>query len=158
MSSDAATPRSLPTGPAALFAALVAGLAVGHLGNAIAAFGPTAALSPTLTWTGVLCRIAVYTWAVAESTREHLAARRRCALGLTHPLVVNRMLLWAIGLGAVLAIWIHEAALLATGHGVATSFSYGVVAALGFVCAGSLSLAFFPPAAYQRRFAQSGGA
>ena len=64
-----------------LFAALVAGLAVGHLGNARAALGPSAAFSPGLTWTGVLFRIAAYTWAVGESAREYLAARRRCALG-----------------------------------------------------------------------------
>ena len=60
-------------------------------------------------------RIAAYAWAVAEATREYIAARRRCAIGLTDPIVANRMLLWSIGLGAVLAIWIHEAITMATG-------------------------------------------
>jgi hypothetical protein len=143
---------------AALFAAIVAGLGVGHLGNAGAALGPGATLAVGLTWVGVLFRIAAYGWAVAESIREYRAARRRCAIGLTDALVANRMLLWAIGLGAVLAIWVHEAFLLAAGHGVATSFSYLVVALFGFVCSGSLWLAFFPPVFYQRRFAAAHGA
>lgn len=143
---------------AALFACIVAGLAVGHLGNALSAIGPTGALSPGLTWIGVSFRIAAYAWAVAEAAREYLAARRRCAIGLTDPLVANRMLLWAIGLGAVLAIWVHEAATLAAGGGQTTSFSYLVVAVLGFVCAGTLWLAFFPPVFYRSRFTTSGAA
>jgi hypothetical protein len=101
-------------------------------------------------WIGVAFRIAAYAWAVAEAARAWLAARRRCAIGLTDPLTANRMLLWAIGLGAVLAIWLHEAATLALGGGPG---SYLVIAVLGFVCAGALWLAFFPPAFYQRRFA-----
>jgi len=141
---------------ALLFGCIVAGLAVGHLGNALSATGSAGTLAPGFTWIGVLFRIAAYTWAVAEAAREHLAARRRCAIGLTDPLVANRMLLWAIGLGAVLAIWIHEAATLAAGGGQAASFSYLVVAVLGFVCAGTLWLAFFPPVFYRRRFAPSG--
>jgi hypothetical protein len=50
---------------------------------------------------------------------------------------------------------VHEAITLATGGGPG---SYPVIAALGFVCAGSLWLAFFPPARYQRRFAAQAGA
>lgn len=143
---------------AVLFGCIVAGLVVGHLGNALSALGPTGTLDPGLTWIGVLSRIAAYAWAVAEAAREYVAARRRCAIGLTDPLVANRMLLWAIGLGAVLAIWVHEAVTLAAGGGQTTSFSYVVVALLGFVCAGTLWLAFFPPVFYRNRFATSGAA
>lgn len=143
---------------AVLFGCMIAGLAVGHLGSALFADDPTSALAMGFTWIGVLFRIAAYTWAVAESTREFLAARRRCAIGLTEPLVANRMLLWAVGLASVLAIWIHEAAMLAGGRGHSTNSSYLLIAFLGFVCAGTLSLAFFPPAFYQRHFALRGAA
>jgi hypothetical protein len=139
----------------ALFTLIVAGLLVGHGGGAIAALGSSAAESPAFQVVGVAFRIAAYAWAVAEATREYRAARRRCALGLSDPLVANRMLLWSIGLGAVLAIWVHEAATLALGGGRG---SYLVIAVLGLVCAGSLWLAFFPPAAYLRRVAATGDA
>jgi hypothetical protein len=135
---------------AALFSAIVGGLVIGHGGGALAALGLAPSLAVPCLWIGVAFRIAAYAWAVAEALREHLAARRRCALGLSDPLVANRMLLWAIGLGAVLAIWVHEAVTLAMGGGPG---SYLVIALLGFVCAGALWLAFFPPASYQRRFA-----
>jgi hypothetical protein len=146
-----------PTEPWArmLFACIVAGLAVGHLGGALAAFEPGSRLGPAFTWTGIGFRVAAYTWACCEATREYAAARRRCALGLADPLVANRMLLWAVGIGAVLAIWIHEGVTLVTGRGPA---SFLVVALLGFVCSGALSFAFFPPASYRRRFAAAGGA
>jgi hypothetical protein len=140
---------------ALLFAGVVAGLAIGHGGGAFAAFGVAAPLAATFAWIGIAFRVAAYTWACTEALREYFAARRRCAIGLADPLVANRMLLWAIGLGAVLAIWVHEGVTLVVGRGPAT---YLVVALLGFVCAGSLWLAFFPPASYRRRFAAAGGA
>jgi hypothetical protein len=144
-----------PDGPfgTTLFCCILAGLVIGHGGGALAALGPAAPLARIFLWTGVAFRIAAYAWAVAEATREYRAARRRCVLGLSDPFVANRMLLWAIGLGAVLAIWVHEAITLATGGGPG---SYLVIALLGFVCAGALWLAFFPPAAYQQRFAARG--
>lgn len=64
---------------------------------------------------------------------------------------MNRFLLWAVGLAAVLLIWLHSAAMLATGGGRESGFL--IVAMLGFVCAGALWLAFFPPSFYRRRFA-----
>ena len=136
----------------ALFVAIEAILLLGHLGSALTSLEPgTSRL--TFQWIGIGGRIATYAWAVAETTREWLAARRRRALGLTEPVVVHRMLLWAIGLGAVLAIWVHEAATLAGGAGRG---SYLVISLLGFVCAGALWLAFFPPAFYQRRIVATG--
>lgn len=145
--------RSNGWGGLVTFACIEAGLVIGHGGGALAALTPGSSHAATFLWIGVAFRIAAYAWAVAETTREWLAARRRCAIGLTDPIVANRMLLWAIGLGAVLAIWVHEAVTLAMGGGPG---SYPVIALLGFLCSGSLWLAFFPPAAYQRRLAASG--
>lgn len=136
----------------AMFAAIEAMLLLGHLGSAVVSLEPGASWL-TFLWIGICGRIAAYAWAVAETTREWLAARRRCALGLTEPIVVHRMLLWAIGLGAVLAIWAHEAVTVAGGGGRG---SYLVISLLGFVCAGALWLAFFPPAFYQRRIVATG--
>jgi hypothetical protein len=136
------------------FGGVLAGLVAGYGSAALAGLaGSSRAWS--LLGVGVAFKIATYVWAVAEATREWQAARRRVALGLTDPMVANRMLLWSIGLGAVLAIWIHEAITMATGPTVA---SFLVVAVFGFVCSGALSLAFFPPAFYRRRFALGGGA
>lgn len=134
---------------ALLFCALMAGLVVGQGGGAWASLVGAPAMA--FVWLSVSCRIAVYVWGVTEAALAYRAARRRCALGLTDPLVANRMLLWAIGLAAVLAIWMHEAYTLAFGRSPA---SFLVIAIFGFVCAGSLWLAFFPPASYQRRFAK----
>jgi hypothetical protein len=134
-----------------LFLLLMAGLVVGQGGGALASLegAPTRAF----VWLSVSMRIAAYAWGVTEALLAYVAARRSCALGLTDPLVANRMLLWAIGLAAVMAIWVHEACTLAFGRGPA---SYLLIAVFGFVCAGSLWLAFVPPASYQRRFARAG--
>jgi hypothetical protein len=135
---------------AILFCVVVAGLALGQGGAALAALGVGARFLMLFAWIGIAFRVVAYAWACTEALREYLAARRRCALGLADPLVANRMLLWTIGLGAVLAIWIHEGVTIVIGRGPST---YLVLALLGFVCAGSLWLAFFPPAFYVRRFA-----
>jgi hypothetical protein len=131
------------------FGCILAGLVAGY-GSAALAGVAGSPRAWSLLGVGVAFKIATYAWAVAEATREYIAARRRCALGLTAPIVANRMLLWSIGLGAVLAIWIHEAITMATGP---TPASFLVVAVFGFVCAGALWLAFFPPAFYRRRIA-----
>jgi hypothetical protein len=135
-----------------LFGACVAGLAASFLGHL--ALGDFTA--PAFAWLGLATRIVVYSWALAETLREYASARRRCAIGLAHPLVANRFLLWGVGLAAVLGIWVYSAASLATGGG--TGAAWLVMSTLGFLCAGALWLAFFPPEAYRRRFAPAGGA
>lgn len=138
-----------------LFQACGAGLAASFLGRiALGDFRADAASA--LAWLELGTRIGVYSWALAETLREYAAARRRCAIGLAQPLVANRFLLWGIGLASILAIWLYSAALRASGR--SADGSWLLMAGLGFACAGALWLAFFPPAAYRRRFAPPAGA
>jgi hypothetical protein len=138
---------------AVLFGVCAAGLALGFLGR-LATGDFTPDRTAVFEWVGIASRVLVYAWALTETLREYRAARRRCAIGLADPLVANRFLLWGIGLAAILAVWLYAAALLATGRDVAGSRL--LVSGLGFVCALSLWLAFFPPAAYRSRFAAAG--
>ena len=133
----------------ALFAGLLGALVLGAVARVLT--GETDPNHPGLfTWAGLLTRIAVFAWASGEALREHAAARRRCAIGLTDPLVANRLLLWGVGLGAAFFIWISSAVQLLR-HDAEPLWL--LTAVLGLTCAGSLWLAFFPPEAYRRRFA-----
>jgi hypothetical protein len=105
-------------------------------------------------WASVAGRIGVYGWAAVASFREFAAARRRARLGLADPLVANRLLLWGIGTGSVLLLWLHSALQMLRGQMEPTA-SYPLIAVLGITCAATSWLAFFPPAWYRRRFAQA---
>lgn len=128
------------------FTAGAAGLGVAFLGHlALGDF-----TQPGFRWLTLAARIGVYSWALAETLREYALARRRRALGLADPLVVNRFLLWGVGMAAILALWLHLAVTLAAGGGGPAAWL--VRSLLGLLCAVSLWLAFFPPEAYRRRF------
>lgn len=107
-------------------------------------------------WSGVsiAVRLGIYTWATVESGLQWTAARRRLRLGLADPAVVNRYLLWMVGIGSVTLLWCHSAWQMARGAvgPSAVTASYTVIAVLGMICAVSLWLAFFPPVAWLRRF------
>ena len=122
------------------------------------AFEGTESAGGTLSgWASLAGRIGVYAWAASESFLEYGAARRRVRVGLADPLVANRLLLWGIGTGCVLLLWLHSGLTLLRGQGGGTS-SYPLIALLGISCAATSWLAFFPPAFYRRRFAAPGGA
>lgn len=127
-------------------AAIVASLA-GNLATLGAGVAPTA-----FDASSIVLRIAIYAWAAAESFGEYAAARRRVRLGLADPLVANRLLLWGVGTGCVLLLWLEALWRLASGGGGASA-SYPTIAVLGLTCALTSWLAFFPPAAWRRRFA-----
>jgi hypothetical protein len=74
-------------------------------------------------------------------------------IGLADPLVANRLLLWSIGMSCILLLWVEALWRLASGG--AAQPSYPTIAVLGLICALSSWLAFFPPAAWRRRFAAS---
>lgn len=137
----------------ALFTGCLAALAVGFLGQLrTTGFDPRAASDPW-GWLSLGARLVLYGWAATESLLQHFAGRRRVALGLADPVAVDRFRLWAIGLLAVIGIWLLSAAARVLGF----SFReiYLPTALLGLVCAGSLWLAFFPPRAYERHVAAS---
>jgi hypothetical protein len=113
------------------FGCILAGLVAGY-GSAALAGVAGSPRAWSLLGVGVAFKIATYAWAVAKrraSTSPRDAAARSGSPLRSSP---NRMLLWSIGLGAVLAIWIHEAITMATGP---TPASFVVVAVFGFVCA-----------------------
>jgi hypothetical protein len=94
--------------------------------------------------------IAQYTfnWRVFHPENRRL----RGLLGLADPIVVNRFLLWAIGIGAAgIGTLIGAVVQMATGvPGIQFPSVLAVSSALGFTAAVSLGLAFLPPRAYTR--------
>jgi hypothetical protein len=108
-------------------------------------------------WAAMLGCFASYAWACFEPLRHHAQLRRRARIGLDtgHAIVTNRMLLWGVGNGAVAALTaLHLAAQLA-GHYELPESLVGVVSSLALVAAITQWLAFFPPAAYRRRFVRA---
>ncbi len=92
-----------------------------------------------------------FAWTAVESLRYHARLRRRLALGLSDPVVVNRVLLWGVSGVAT--------SLLCTG--LAGSMLFGqtplrdplplaIIALSGIVTSLAWYLAFLPPAAWLR--------
>jgi hypothetical protein len=91
-------------------------------------------------------------WMAIECFRFHAKLRRRLAIGLAEPLVVQRVLLWGIGIGASAIAYagtvLHR---LVYGTGLrAHDWALSSVSLLATVTAVCLGLAFFPPAPYRR--------
>lgn len=93
-----------------------------------------------------------FLWTGIEGALQHRMARRRLALGLADPVVVNRFLLWAV-FGAS-AFLINAASGVALAMGVHGNNSPGVQLATGLfgvVGAMSMYLACVPPSWYLAR-------
>ncbi|MCG8592450.1 MAG: hypothetical protein MJE66_24425 [Proteobacteria bacterium] len=96
-------------------------------------------------------------WMSAESLRHYAQGRRRLALGLAQPLVVNRFLLWGLAsLMGTAAIWsVNVPGILTAGEAVmadpATQLSLVVTAAFGMLTVSLYWLTFFPPRWYRKR-------
>ncbi len=96
--------------------------------------------------------IASYGWGAYESFRYYGMMKKRVALGLADPVVSNRFLLW--GLVMIFSSLSAGIPALASGMGIKTVESPPVLVAsaiTGVLCAGSLWLAFLPPASYLAR-------
>jgi hypothetical protein len=93
----------------------------------------------------------MYAWAIFESFHYYVMLKRRLVLGLADPLIVDRFFYWGVSTSAVFCIWLNLVvrALMLDSEWV-LAISDLVSALLGFVVAGSLSLAPFP-----RRSAQA---
>ena len=132
----------------------VAGLAVGLAGEAITGrfdFDPARFAAPWF-WLAFVPRVVCMGWSSGEAFREYGLARRRQRLGLSEPLVVNRLLLW--GFASLSECLIYAAAMAAILRGAPTAFLTGpealVISALGTCAAATILLAFLPPPAYRR--------
>lgn len=104
-------------------------------------------------WSGVATGSAAFAWNACESFPLYAQLRRRLALGLVEPEVANRVLMWGIGSSAAFAMTVQGLAnrvlvgqVSGDGHRLLSS-GFGLIAAV------AIGLAFFPPAAYRRRFA-----
>jgi hypothetical protein len=90
-------------------------------------------------------------WTSWEALRYGRQMRRRLALGLADPVVVDRLLLWGGGVGVATLMSLTTG--IARLRGVdlqATLAGAAFVGISGVIAAGSIYLAFFPPAAYAR--------
>jgi len=91
-------------------------------------------------------------WGAYESLCAWSRLRRRQRLGLADPVVSERVLLW--GIASVASATVGATSTIAGFLGInfaATAFGAAVTAPLGLIAAGSMWLAFLPPAAYLRR-------
>jgi hypothetical protein len=145
--------------PGALWAhtlagAAIAGMAMSSVGIlAAVALAPSAASSfavsygwsATFQWICVLC----FAWMGVEGLHEWWRSRRRLALGLSDPVVSNRLLMWGLfGVSAAL-LCLVLAAVQMSGQPTATSPVAQLAQALfGAVSSVAAMLAFFPPRSY----------
>ena len=90
-----------------------------------------------------------YAWTGIESLRHYATYRRRLALGLADPVVVNRMLLWGLmGLATVVVVVVDSVLLYAASE-LAREVGIPLVTSGGGLLVGILlTLAFFPPPRY----------
>lgn len=108
-------------------------------------------------WMSLGARLVVYLWATFESFRYCEILKRRLALGLSDQSVVDRFFYWGVCTATVSVIWINLGVRsVMLDSELAQSISYIVTALLGFVVAGSLSLAFFPKKAQTSHSSEAG--
>ena len=88
-------------------------------------------------------------WAGTESLLYYRRLRLRMQLGLTEPILVNRMWMWAQGMfSAALLTGISSAALAMGVPFNQTTIGMLTIGVLGTLAAASIWLAFFPPERY----------
>lgn len=139
-----------PLAPIGLGVAVVLGASAVVAGSSGA---ESAGLRDFAFWCGVCVGISTFAWNAVESFALHGQLRRRVALGLADPEVVNRVLMWGVGSAAACAMALHGLLLRVAIGPVVMDGQRIVSSLLGLVAAVAISLAFFPPAAYRRRFA-----
>lgn len=131
--------------------ALCALYAIGYGGTQMRASTPEELLRSTMVWGGVslLMSIGAYAWTGIESLRQYVLHRRRLALGLSDPVVANRMLLWGLMGVTTAAVVVIDTFLLYGGSVFAREIVIPLVTSgAGLLFAACLALAFFPPAWY----------
>jgi hypothetical protein len=103
-------------------------------------------------WGPNLGILAAYGWSTFEPLRYHALMRRRVLIGIADPLVANRFLLWSLGTLSVCAVTLIHLVAQLLGHYELPPSLVSVVSPLVLIAAVAEWLAFFPPAAYRRRF------
>jgi hypothetical protein len=138
-------------GWAQVLAWLAAAAFVGSLAGQAATDGfASHSMSPAY-WLGLGTRTGAFAWAAAESCRQYRLARRRLQLGLVDPVVANRFLLFALGMGGVLAAFlVFIAGSLTNPNPAEVRWVLAATGCVGVLTAVPTWLAFLPPAAYRR--------
>jgi hypothetical protein len=99
------------------------------------------------------CMALPYLLMAVSGLRYHARLKRRLALGLSDPVVVNRIWLWSMSSALVVGQYGWSLATLHLRYlPTVAAGSHIVIALLGLALAVLLSLAFFPPERYLRRF------
>ncbi len=99
----------------------------------------------------LLGSLSTLAWASFESLAYHRRLQRRLALGLADPVVANRFLLWGLyGLMALAIVLAHAAVHLAGADSLASPVAEVARGIGGLGCSAAVSLAFWPPARYER--------
>jgi hypothetical protein len=140
-----------PLAPIALGTAIVTGA------SATVALADALPTRDVAFWAGVCVGSLTFGWNALESFLLHRQLRRRLALGLADPEVVNRVLMWGVGSAAACTMALHGLGLRIVLGPVVADEQRIVSSLLGMVAAVAIALAFFPPAAYRRRFAAAAG-
>jgi len=136
----------------ALALATISAAAIGFFGFAAAGCFQDGVSSGPWMWIEFAARAVSPCWLGLEAGYYHVQMKRRMRLGLADPVVTARFLLWTVAAGCsflVIASAIPPL-LLGAKHPV----SLGALVVFGFSGMGialAYGLAFFPPAAYQRR-------
>jgi hypothetical protein len=92
-----------------------------------------------------------YIWTIIEALSEHARARRRLALGLSDPVVVNRLFLW--GAMGVLGVLSNTVGVTLEWCGLSPMYDPSaalVLAANGLLMGAFMLLTFMPPPSYVR--------
>jgi hypothetical protein len=100
---------------------------------------------------GLLARGLGPAWMSFECFRYHAKLKKQLALGLASPLVVHRVLLWGIGIGASATGYatsiVHR---LVYGTGLrAHDWAIGLVSFQALIASVCIGIAFFPPRKYR---------
>jgi hypothetical protein len=145
--------------PSALWAhtlagAAIAGMAmacVANVANLALAQSTASSFEVTWGWTGVFNGICMlcFGWMGLEGMAEWWKSRRRLALGLSDPVVSNRLLMWGVfGLSTTLLCMVLLAVLLSRQPTSTSVVAQLAQAFFGLVSSGAATLAFFPPPAW----------
>jgi hypothetical protein len=145
--------------PNAIWAHTLAGAAIACMGMACVAELAAVALAPdtassfVVTWGwsatfNAMC-ILCFGWMSCEGFFEWWKSRRRLALGLSDPVVSNRLLMWGVFGASTTSLCAVLLTILLTGHPTGTNpIAQLAQTFFGIVSSGAATLAFFPPPAY----------
>jgi hypothetical protein len=99
---------------------------------------------------GLATRASAFVWGAAEAFSYWALLRRRVAIGLSDPVVANRMWLWGTSSAWIAAAFgVFTIGTFTDGGVNATPIVLGL-SACGVLAAAAMALAFFPPARYRR--------